>query len=140
MSKFRIALAALMTLAAVLMITAPASAQLINPRQGFGDYDEAHQWHDAGWWWANRPDWVRQHHPTWWGDYDDSHTWQPAAWWWQNNPKWVRQHHPEWWGDWDDNHVWQPADWWWQNRADWVRRQHPEWWGAYYQDAWYPAS
>ncbi len=116
MSRIRIALAALVTLAAVFMIAAAASAQSIDPGLGSGDYDEVHQWHNAAWWWANHPNWVRSHHPTWWGDYDDGHVWRPAAWWWQNNPHWVRRHHPEWWGDWDDNHVWQPADWWWQHR------------------------
>ena len=114
---------------------------IVNPRLGFGDYDEAHQWHDAGWWWANHPDWVRKHHPTWWGDYDDGHVWRPAAWWWQNNPDWVRHHHPEWWGDWDD----QPC----LAAGGLVVgtigpigfcRHHPEWWGAAYQGVWYPAS
>jgi hypothetical protein len=60
MSKIRLALAALVTLAAAFLMTAPAAAQLINPRLGLGDYDEARQWHDAGWWWANHPDWVRR--------------------------------------------------------------------------------
>jgi len=108
----------------VLAFAAPALAQIRITQ--LGDYDEVHQWHDAGWWWTNHPDWVRSHHPTWWGDYDDGHVWRPAGWWWQSNPGWVRRHHPEWWGDWDDNHVWQPADWWWQHRTDWVRSHHPE--------------
>ena len=32
---------------------------------GDGDYDEHHNWHDRGWWGANRHDWVAQHHPEW---------------------------------------------------------------------------
>jgi hypothetical protein len=88
-----------------------AQRETAGPAPGeLGAYDDVHQWHDAGWWWANNPDWVRGHHPTWWGGYDNGHVWRPAAWWWQNNPNWVRHHHPEWWGDWDDGHVWQPAD------------------------------
>ena len=37
----------------------------------WGDYDEHHEWHEAKWWWANRADWVPNHHPEWWGDFDD---------------------------------------------------------------------
>ena len=53
----------------------------------WGDYDEHHEWHDAGWWWNNRADWVRAHHPEWWGDYDETHHWQPAWWWWHERHK-----------------------------------------------------
>lgn len=93
MSSGRILLAA-MTMA--LLIAAPARAQF-NPWPQplpsdpiWGDYDEGHAWHDAGWWSNNRPDWARAHHPEWWGDYDDDHIWQPAAWWRNNRPAWVR--------------------------------------------------
>src|SRR5579864_5300400 len=137
MNRIRVVLATAVAIAAVLIFfTAPASAQYPN----WGAYDEGHEWHDAGWWWANNPDWVRHNHPTWWGDFDQDRVWHPAAWWWDNNADWVRHHHPEWWGDWDDAHFWRPADWWWQNRASWVYRHHPEWWGAFYQGVWYPAG
>src|ERR1700682_1515483 len=65
MSKIKLAFAAFVMLAVAFIMTSPASAQMTNPNQGMGDYDEMHQWHDAGWWWANNPDWVRQNHPTW---------------------------------------------------------------------------
>jgi len=42
----------------------------------WGDYDDTHTWRDAAWWWENRPEWVRAHHPDWWGDFDDTHYWR----------------------------------------------------------------
>src|SRR6516164_6150837 len=44
----------------------------------WGDYDDTHTWRDAAWWWENRPEWVRAHHPDWWGDFDDTHYWRPG--------------------------------------------------------------
>jgi hypothetical protein len=173
MSSVRILLVAM---SMVLLFTVPARAQF-NPWPQplpaapiWGDYDEGHAWHDAGWWSSNRPDWARAHHPEWWGDYNDDHIWQPAAWWWNNRPDWVRAHHPEWWGDyyqgnwypaswwqryqpqwarlhhpewWGDFNQdgnWEPAGWWAQNQPGWTSENHPDWWGDYYQGQWYPAS
>jgi hypothetical protein len=36
----------------------PASAE---PR--WGEYDSHHGSRDAGWWWTNKADWTRAHHP-----------------------------------------------------------------------------
>ena len=80
MNRIKVIVTTLAAMAAVFIFFAgTASAQMIDPRLGFGDYDEGHQWHDAGWWWQNHPDWVRQNHPTWWGDYDDGRVWRPAS-------------------------------------------------------------
>jgi hypothetical protein len=68
----------------------------VPPLPTWGDYDGGLVWHDAAWWWTNRADWVRAHHPEWWGDFDDAHVWRPAWWWWQNRADWVQAHHPEW--------------------------------------------
>src|ERR1700722_5332635 len=62
------------------------------PEPRWGDYDDHHEWRDASWWWENRADWARAHHPEWWGDFDEEHAWHPADWWWRDNPGWVRAH------------------------------------------------
>jgi hypothetical protein len=31
----------------------------------YGDYDDAHHWHDRDWWMNNRRPWVEQHHREW---------------------------------------------------------------------------
>jgi len=33
------------------------------PLPRWGDYDDSHTWRDASWWWENKPEWVRAHHP-----------------------------------------------------------------------------
>ena len=45
----------------------------------WGDFDDQRIWWPAGWWWQNRPDWVRENHPDWWGDFDDRIMWRPAS-------------------------------------------------------------
>jgi hypothetical protein len=136
--------------AAVLMLLFAVNAHAqfkafpdpLPPEPKWGEYDDSHTWRDAKWWWENRADWVRAHHPEWWGDFDDHHVWHPAGWWWQTKPDWCRSNHPEWWGDFDEHHVWLPAAWWAQNRPEWVKTNHPEWWGdfddhhVWHDDAW----
>src|ERR1700719_322178 len=120
----------------ILILAGTAFAQYrawpdpIPPEPAWGDYDDGHVYHDAGWWWQNQPDWVRQNHPEWWGDFDDERAWRPAAWWWEHQPSWARAHHPEWWGDSYDGQ-WYPASWWYQYQPDWAREHHPEWWGDF---------
>src|SRR5580658_6817960 len=97
MKKIIVALASLLWLASALLIAVPASAQMTPPPR-WGDYNDAHQWREASWWWQNNPNWVRHHHPEWWGDWDQNHIWRPAGWWYQHDPSWIYAHHPEWWG------------------------------------------
>jgi hypothetical protein len=64
----RNALAAISVAAALtFMLATPVAAA---PWQkAWGDYDNAQQWHDAGWWLKNRHEWVTSHHPEWTDNY-----------------------------------------------------------------------
>jgi len=68
------------------------------PAQGWGDYDQNHQWRSASWWQEHHPDWVAQHHPEWakGGDWDEHHHWRDREWWKRHHEKWAREHHPDW--------------------------------------------
>jgi hypothetical protein len=58
-----------LTIPFVLVVSAgPARAQWgAEPAEpSWGDYDDAHVWRDASWWWTNRRDWIESHHPEWW--------------------------------------------------------------------------
>ena len=79
MSKMKSWLGALVIGVFALMIASPARAQYrpwpspLPAAPNWGDYDNRHVFHDAGWWWQNQPDWARQNHPEWWGDFDEAH-------------------------------------------------------------------
>ena len=80
--------------AAVLMTTlfaGPVMAQMAAPPpNGYGDYDEHHQWRDQNWWYEHHPDWVAQHHPDGAhnGDWDEHHHWHDRHWWVEHHPHW----------------------------------------------------
>jgi hypothetical protein len=69
-----------------LTMAVAGSAAAAGPWQkSWGDYDNHIQWHDAGWWLKNQPQWVAVNHPEWTenysatrgqiGDYDRFHAW-----------------------------------------------------------------
>ncbi|MGA6973642.1 MAG: hypothetical protein WBY93_18590 [Candidatus Binatus sp.] len=64
----RNALAAL-TVAAAMTLTFAAPVAAAPWQKAWGDYDNAQQWHDAGWWLKNQHGWVTSHHPEWTENY-----------------------------------------------------------------------
>ena len=62
------ALAAL-TVAAAMTLSFAAPVAAAPWQKAWGDYDNAQQWHDAGWWLKNRHEWVTSHHPEWTDNY-----------------------------------------------------------------------
>ena len=62
------ALAAL-TVAAAMTLSFAAPVAAAPWQKAWGDYDNAQQWHDAGWWLQNQHEWVISHHPEWTENY-----------------------------------------------------------------------
>ena len=73
----------------------PLVAHADEHHHGLGDYDQHHEWHDAGWWDSHDPRWVEQHHAD-WGAYDSHHHWHDRSWWIHNHRNWVQKHHHDW--------------------------------------------
>lgn len=78
MRKISSLLFALLLVSTLLVPPARAQWPGAPPLPRWGDYDDTDTWRDAAWWWENRPEWVRAHHPDWWGDFHDQHHWRPA--------------------------------------------------------------
>jgi len=57
------------TAAGAMIFTLAAPASATPWQKAWGDYGNHQQWHDAGWWLRNRPDWVISHHPEWTDNY-----------------------------------------------------------------------
>jgi hypothetical protein len=83
-----------------------AAAPAVSHARNYGDWDDHHVWHDAGWWHAHHTGWVWHYHPEWveaypnWravdGDWDEHHVWRDRGWWYDHHPEWVHKHHRDW--------------------------------------------
>lgn len=81
----RSALAAIVAIGAIIVMTTGPVAATEPWQTSWGDYDCHEQWHNAAWWLQNQPAWATTHHPEWTdnyantygqiGDYDGLHLW-----------------------------------------------------------------